>query len=359
MTDFSNTRRDLLRATLAGAALSATQHSQAQVTQPISGKITLEEHFTFPGAKATTFRPPGIADDIWQRIEAKLAEAEEFRIPEMDANGVQMQVLSLSANGIQGETNVKLALAHAREANDWLVEKFIAKHPTRFAGFAAVPLQDPQLAADELERTIKQLGMKGALINGFTHVDSPERGEYLDLRKFDVFWERASALEVPVYLHPRAPLPSQRIAYEGHDELMGPMWAFGAETAIHALRLITSGLFDRFPKQQIILGHMGEGLVAMMARAQRRFEYGPCGKVLKKPLSQYLHDNFYITTSGNFHTTTLNGVIAEMGIDRVMFSVDYPYESMKEGCTWFDNCPLQGVDRMKVASANAKQLLKL
>jgi gamma-resorcylate decarboxylase len=141
--------------------------------------------------------------------------------------------------------------------------------------------------------------------------------------------------------------------------MMGPMWAFGAETAAHALRLITSGLFDRYPTQQIILGHLGEGLVAMMARAQRRFEYAPCGKKLKKPLAQYLKDHFYITTSGNFHTPTLKNVIEEVGIDRVMFSVDYPYENMEEGARWFDSCPLQGDDRLKVARGNAQRLLRI
>lgn len=368
MTDFKSTRRDVLRAALAGAALSTTQISSAQAqapataparTGPLPGKVTLEEHFVFPGAEATTFMPYGIPPDVWVRIEAKLADVEQYRLPEMDANGVQMQVLSLNANGIQGEANVRSAILHAKQANDWMVEKFISKHPTRFAGFAAVPLQDPKAAADELERAVKQLGLKGALINGYTHTNSTERGEYLDLPKFDVFWERANALEVPIYLHPRAPLRSQRLVYEGHDEMMGPMWAFGAETAAHALRLITSGLFDRYPRQQLILGHMGEGLVAMMARAQRRFEYAPCGKKLNKPLTQYMRDNFHITTSGNFHTNTLNNVITEMGIDRVMFSVDFPYESMQEGATWFDSCPLQGEDRVKVASANARKLLKL
>jgi len=129
-------------------------------------------------------------------------------------------------------------------------------------------------AAGEAERAITQLGFKGILVNGYSNAGDENHAEYLDLPKFFPFWERVESLGVPVYLHPRAPLPSQRVIYEGHDEMMGPMWAFGAETAAHALRLMTSGLFDRYPRQQVILGHMGEGLVAMMARAQRRFEYG-------------------------------------------------------------------------------------
>lgn len=321
--------------------------------------ITLEEHFVVPSSLGTTFHPPGLSADAWNSIEARLLDVTGERLPQMDANGVEMQVVSLTANGIQGETDPRSAIDHAKAANDWLAEKFVDPYPARFAGFAAVALQDPLAAAAETERAVTQLRFKGVLVNGYTNLGNVNHAEYLDLPKFHPFWERVESLGVPVYLHPRAPLPSQRMVYEGHDELMGPMWAFGAETAVHALRLMTSGLFDRYPRLQMILGHMGEGLVAMMARTQRRFEYAPCGKELKKPLGQYLRDHFYITTSGNFHTPTLNNVIEEMGIDRVLFSVDYPYESMSEGASWFENCPLEGEARLKVGRANAERLLKL
>ena len=322
-------------------------------------KITLEEHFVLPSSFATTFRPLGLSGEAWNRIEGRLLDVEEQRLPQMDAHGIEMQVVSLTANGIQGEPNARRAIDQAKAANDWLAEKFVSAHPTRFGGFAAVALQDPSAAATEAERAVSQLKLSGVLVNGYCNVGDEHHAEYLDLPKFYPFWERVESLGVPVYLHPRAPLPSQRIVYEGHDEMMGPMWAFGAETAAHALRLMTSGLFDRYPRQQIILGHMGEGLVAMMARAQRRFEYAPCGKQLKKPLAQYLRDHFYITTSGNFHTATLNNVIEEMGIDRVMFSVDYPYESISEGASWFDGCRLDEAARLKIGRSNAQRLLKL
>jgi predicted TIM-barrel fold metal-dependent hydrolase len=362
-------RRGIVGAMLAGATLSATATATASASKAaevpkvkpasLRNKITLEEHFVLPSSLGTTFHPPGLSAEAWKRIEARLLDVSDQRLPQMDANGIEMQVVSLTANGIQGETDRQSAIDHARAANDWLRQKFIDAHPSRFAGFAAVPLQDPLAAAAEAERAVTQLGFKGVLVNGFTHSGDENHAEYLDLPKFSPFWERVESLGVPVYLHPRAPLPSQRVIYEGHDEMMGPMWAFGAETAAHALRLITSGLFDRYPRQQMILGHLGEGLVAMMARAQRRFEYGPCGKVLKKPLAQYMRDHFYITTSGNFHTPTLNNVIDEVGIDRVMFSVDYPYESMSEGADWFDNCPLDGEARLKVGRSNAQRLLGL
>jgi 2,3-dihydroxybenzoate decarboxylase len=357
-------RRGFIGGVLAGtAALAARAEGPAQAPQPkaapLRDKITLEEHFLLPSSFGTAFHPLGLSPEAWRNIEAKLLDVSEQRLPQMDANGIAIQVVSLSATGIQGETDREIAIAHAHAANDWLAQKFVAAHPTRFAGFAAVALQDPAAAAAEAERAVTQLGFKGVLVNGASNLGDENHAEYLDLPKFAPFWERVESLGVPVYLHPRAPIPSQRAIYEGHDEMMGPMWAFGAETAAHALRLITSGLFDRYPRQQVILGHMGEGLVAMMARAQRRFEYAPCGKKLQKPLAQYLRDHFYITTSGNFHTPTLNNVIEEMGADRVMFSVDYPYESMSEGATWFDNCPLEGEARLKVGRLNAGRLLKL
>jgi predicted TIM-barrel fold metal-dependent hydrolase len=358
-------RRGIVGAMLAGAALSAAASAAKSAdaapvnSAPLRNKITLEEHFVLPSSLGTTFHPPGLSTEAWNRIQARLLDVADQRLPQMDANGIGMQVVSLTANGIQGETDRQRAIDHAKAANDWLHEKFIQAHPARFSGFAAVALQDPLAAAAEAERAVTELGFRGVLVNGFTNSGDENHAEYLDLPKFAPFWERVESLGVPVYLHPRAPLPSQRVIYEGHDEMMGPMWAFGAETAAHALRLITSGLFDRYPRQQLILGHAGEGLVAMMARAQRRFEYGPCGKVLKKPLGQYMRDHFYITTSGNFHTPTLNNVIEEMGIDRVMFSVDYPYESMSEGADWFDNCPLDAQARLRVGRLNAQRLLRL
>jgi 2,3-dihydroxybenzoate decarboxylase len=358
-------RREFVGALLGGAALSTTgTAAKAAGTAEfkpatLRNKITLEEHFVLPSSLGTMFHPPGLSPETWKRIEAQLLDVEGQRLPQMDAGGIEMQVVSLNANGIQGETDPQKAIAHARAANDWLREKFTGAYPTRFAGFAAVALQDPMAAAVEVERAITQLGFKGVLVNGYSNSGNENHAEYLDLPKFFPFWERVESLGVPVYLHPRAPLPSQRVIYEGHDEMMGPMWAFGAETAAHALRLMTSGLFDRYPRQQVILGHLGEGLVAMMARAQRRFEYGPCGKELKKPLAQYLRDHFYITTSGNFHTATLTNVIEEVGVDRVMFSVDYPYESISEGASWFDGCPLDPESRIKIGRSNAQRLLKL
>jgi predicted TIM-barrel fold metal-dependent hydrolase len=356
-------RRDALSCMLAGMSVALSSgHSQSATAAPVAAKpnkIALEEHIDFPGGERVIFHPPGIDDAHWRRISERLLDVEQYRLPAMDAHGIAMQVVSLTANGIQAEPDPRRAVDLAKAANDWVSQKFVSAHPTRFSAFAAVALQEPQAACKEAERAVTQLGFKGVLVNGYCNIGDENTGEYLDLPKFAPFWECVQDLGVPVYLHPRCALPSQRLIYDGHDEMLAAMWGFGAETAAHALRLITSGLFDRYPRQQIILGHLGEGLVAMMARAQRRFEYTPCGKHLNKPLAQYMRDHFYITTSGNFHTPTLNGVITEVGIDRVMFSVDYPYEDMAEGANWFDGCSLDGEAREKVAHSNARRLLKL
>jgi gamma-resorcylate decarboxylase len=359
------TRRDLV-GLLAGTALTsavveaqASSRTPAPAGGPTLNKITLEEHFVLPAALSTEFRPPGINDERWKHINELLTDVEDFRLRTMDENGIAMQVVSLTTNGVQGEPDPRRAVDMAKAANDWAVEKFTSKHPKRFAAFAAAALQDPDAACKETERAVKQLGLKGVLVNGYSNIRDLDTAEYLDEPKFLPWWQCVESLGVPVYLHPRIPLPSQRRIYEGHDEMLSATWAYGAETAAHALRLMTSGLFDKCPKLQIILGHLGEGLVAMMHRAEQRFNFTPCGKKLDKPLAQYMRDNFYITTSGNFHTPTFKNVIEEMGIDRVMFSIDYPYENTKEGSTWFDQCPLQGMERDKVARLNAQRLLGL
>jgi predicted TIM-barrel fold metal-dependent hydrolase len=185
-------RRNLLESMLASAGLAASATSLAQsvpsnATPALKNKITLEEHFVFPGALETTFHPLGLSAEAWRNIEARLADVEELRLPAMDANGIQMQVVSLSANGVQGERDTRRAIDHAKAANDWLAGKFVQAHPTRFAGFAAVALQDPIAAAMEAERAVTDLGFKGVLVNGYTNRGDDEHGDYLDLPKFFPF----------------------------------------------------------------------------------------------------------------------------------------------------------------------------
>ncbi len=321
------------------------------------GKIALEEHFLLPGFHG--FLPPGFSQVEIDEVHGRLLDVRDKRLTEMDQYGIKIQILSLTADGIQGEVDPKKAIRLAIEANDGLLKNFISPYPSRFAGFASIALQDHKAAADELERTVKNFGFKGALVNGYTNIGNADTGEYYDHPKFIPFWERVAELDVPVYLHPRLPLPSQRIIYQGHDEMLGPVWAFNTETAAHALRLITSGLFDRFEKLNIILGHMGEGLISMIWRCENRFNKATNGKKLRKPLSQYLTDNFYITTSGHFQTQALVNAIMTVGADRIMFSLDYPYEDTSQGANWFDNCAISEIDRLKIGRLNAEKLFRV
>jgi 2,3-dihydroxybenzoate decarboxylase len=252
-------------------------------------------------------------------------------------------------------TDPRRAVTLAQRANDTLAD-VVAANPTRYGGFAALPLQDPQAAAAELTRCVTQLGFHGTMVNGFTNLGDTDTGLYYDDPRFLPFWERVAELDVPVYLHPRNPLSANTGIYDGHPELMGAVWMFTVETSTHALRLMTSGLFDRFPNLTVVLGHLGETLPFNMWRISHRAAM--MGELIKfdKPLTHYLHTNFYVTTSGNFHTQTLNATLAEMGVDRVLYSSDYPYESMQEASEWFDNAAISDNDRTRIGHVNARGL---
>jgi 2,3-dihydroxybenzoate decarboxylase len=275
----------------------------------------------------------------------------------MDRLGIEIAVLSLGSFGIQDVVEPARAVEQARKANDALAET-VRAHPTRFAGLAALPMQDPAAAAGELARAVQELGLKGALVNGYSSLGDLETGVYYDDERFLPFWERVEELGVPFYLHPRNPLPNQRRIYEGRTELLGPTWAFAVETGTHALRLLTSGLFDRFPRLTIVLGHLGEFLPFALNRLEQRMSHIPHVQ-LEKPATQYLRDNFYITTSGNNHTASLVGVLLELGADRLLFAADYPFEEMADGATWFDSVPISESDRLKIGRTNAQRLFGL
>jgi predicted TIM-barrel fold metal-dependent hydrolase len=246
------------------------------------------------------------------------------------------------------------AVTLARQVNDALAE-IVAASPGRYGGMATLPLQDPQAAIAELERCATKLRFPGAMVNGFT--DTPDgKGWYYDNERYLPFWERAESLRVPIYLHPRNPLPANAGIYEGHPELMGAVWEFTVETATHALRLFTSGLFDRFPDLKFILGHLGETLPHFMWRIEHRLNTMGDRVKTKKPLREYLQTNLYVTTSGNFHTPALHNTLTELGVEHVLFSSDYPYESMREAAEWFDNADISESDRIKIGRDNAKRL---
>jgi 2,3-dihydroxybenzoate decarboxylase len=239
--------------------------------------------------------------------------------------------------------------------------ELIAPHPGRFAGFAAVAIQDPRAAGDELERAVSRLGFKGAMINGYSNIGDDDTAQYLDEPPVWDFWAHVSALNVPVYLHPRDPLRNQQRIYAGYPALIGSAWGFGIETATHTLRLIMSGLFDRFPNLAIILGHLAEGLPFLLPRVEHRLRHARSDLrgQQTKPITTYLSENFFITTSGAFRTAALLDTLLEVGTDRLLFSVDYPYENMREQSEWFDSVPISEADRVKIGRTNAQHLLRL
>jgi predicted TIM-barrel fold metal-dependent hydrolase len=356
-------------ATLQGAPESSSYHLPAlgkPPQPPPLRKIAIEEHFNLAAERAATTATVDLDDIIrtmdydsaWsERVGARLVEFSSQRLAGMDASGIDVAILSQTVPGIQGILNAADAVVAAREVNDFLASRIIASRPDRYAGFASVPLQDPAAAAKELERCITQLGLKGAIVNGYSNLGSAEVGEYLDEEKFLPFWEAAAALRVPVYLHPR-PALDQRV-YAGHPELIGATWGFAPETATHALRLVFSGLFDRLPGLTVILGHLGETLPYFAWRIQRCFEFNPSSKRVQKRLQDYLCDNFYVTTSGNFNDQALITAILTIGADRIMFAVDYPYEMMEPAARWIEQAPISEIDRRKIASGNARQLFGL
>ena len=323
----------------------------------MQGKIALEEHFAID---ATLGDSKVFGAQVWDRLGPRLIDIQDMRLAEMDKHGVEMMILSLNAPAVQAIHDVKRAIAVAREANDVLADH-VRKRPTRFAAFAALPMQDPEAAIAELTRCVKELGFVGALVNGFSQAGAPDTALYYDLPQYRPFWRACEQLGVPFYLHPRNPLPNDIRAYDGHNWLLGPNWAFHAETAVHALRLIGSGLFDECPNLQIVLGHLGEGIPVYIWRIdgrngwmKERHRYAA-----KHGVGHYFRKHFHLTTSGNFSTPALLNAVSEIGADRVMFSVDWPFESVEEGCVWFDRAEIDAIERAKIGRDNAIKLFKL
>ena len=317
------------------------------------GKIGLEEHF----ALETTLGDSEsfVSAQTWVELRRRLLDIPH-RVALMDDLGIDLLILSLNAPAIQGIADSAKAIETARIANVVLAEE-IAKYPDRFRGFAALPMQDPDAAATELERCVREYGFVGALVNGYSQIGTSENCVYYDGPQYRSFWSRVEQLGVPLYLHPRE--PSERKAYAGHPWLVGPAYGFGVETGLHALRLAGSGLFDEFPKLTIILGHLGEGLPFNLHRIDERIRWSPLGYPAKKSISAYFMENFYITTAGNFRTQALINCMLEIGSDRILFSTDYPFEEIEDAATWFDAATISEGDRRKIGYANARKLFRL
>jgi gamma-resorcylate decarboxylase len=319
-------------------------------------KIALEEHFAIDLTieQSRIYARPG----VWEKLRADLLDVEQQRLERMEESGTAFSILSLNAPGTQGIPDPAEAIDVARRANDALAA-FVSRHPQRLGGFAALPMQDPDAAARELERSVRDLGFHGFLVNGFTQLGDPDTIVYYDDPRFDDFWKTVEDLGKPFYLHPRDPLPINARAFQGCPWLGAPTWAFAVETSTHALRLVTSGLFDRYPRLQMILGHMGECIPFHIWRIDHVLQIAPRGSPAQRPVSAYLCDNVHITTSGVFHTPAMLLTMLTTGSDRILFSVDYPFEVHAEAANWFDSCEISELDRRKIGRDNARRLFGL
>jgi 2,3-dihydroxybenzoate decarboxylase len=325
-------------------------------------KIAIEEHVLDPQLSHTDYTEPaargGMTPESWELAFKRLRD-DSARLEEMDASGIDVQVLSLSVPRIEPVGSRETALAYARRVNDFLADK-ARESGGRLQAFAAVPLQDTDAAIVELQRAVTELGMRGVLVRGHTQINDDEQPHYLDEDRFDPFWEALAELRVPLYLCPR---PGNRrihhFYYRDHSELSGPQWAFGPDTTAHALRLIYSGLFDRHPAAQLILGHMGEMIPYFVGRIQLAFEYNPFGARPARRLQDYLAENVHVTTSGNVNSQALITAILTVGADRILFAVGYPYAVSTDGARWIEDAPIAEADRRKIARDNAIRLLGL
>ena len=318
--------------------------------------ITLEEHFATREIlnKSAEIQPPS-RNVFVKAVEDKLLDLGKGRIADMDAAGIDLQVISLTNAGLD-KLDGPTATSLARDANDKLAAA-VKAHPQRFAAFAALALQEPEKAAAELERCVRKLGFKGTLVHGTT------KGIFLDDARFTPLFEAAQALDVPVYLHPTLPPKAVEDAYfsglPGNTGfyLSTAAWGWHVETGMHCLRLIISGLFDRFPKLNIIIGHMGEDLPFSIGRADAVLSRDT--NHLKRKVSEYFLQHFYITTSGYFTVPPLLCTLQVVGADRLLFSVDYPYSPNTVGRNFLNALTLSPEDMGKICHGNAERLLKL
>ncbi len=313
-------------------------------------KIALEEHFLSPGL-VDYWRPTmtEVSAPLREQLLKRLSDFGDLRLETMDKAGIARSVLSISGPGVQAERDAAVATRRAAESNDFL-SKEIQKRPDRYLGFAHIAVQDPRAAADELERCIRELKFCGAMINGHTN------GQYLEDPALYPFWERAEALGAVVYLHPADPVVPA-LVLDGHKALRRATWEWGFETGSHALRLVFGGLFDRFPKARLALGHMGETLPYLLWRFDSRAKL--YGVKLAKPPSQYIKDNILVTVSGVFAAEPLRCALDALGRDRVMFAADYPFENAEEAGHFMDTVPLDESLRADVAYNNAAKFIGL
>jgi 2,3-dihydroxybenzoate decarboxylase len=298
--------------------------------------------------------------DYYQTVERnpevvkRLHDLGELRLKEMDEAGVDIQVLSHGAPSLQ-MVKADVAVEIGRRVNDRLAA-FIATKPDRFAGFAALPTTDPAAAADELERTVDKYGFKGAMLHGTSF------GVFLDDKRFWPIYERAQKLDVPIYLHPSIPLQTVMDAYYADYTKEFPMviraaWGFTVETATLAIRMVLSGVFDKYPDLKIVLGHLGETLPFLLWRIDQSLQRP--GASRKLSFRDVFSKHFYLTTSGNFSNPALMCCVQEMGVDRILFAIDWPFVANPLGTEWIETIPLCEEDKVKILCGNAQRLLRM
>lgn len=315
--------------------------------------VAMEEAFSVEGAMP----PPSgallpVRTEFFEDWNRRLPDLTDLRLADMDAHGVDVQVLSYTSPGVEAIPDPAAAVAASRHINDVLAETVRAR-PTRFAGLATLPLQDPDAAVSELRRAIGELRLHGVLVND--HV----QGHYLDEPVFRPLWAALEELGVTLYLHPGV-IPADRWrVFDDHPGLAGPTWGWTAATGAHALRIIYGGVFDDFPEASLTIGHMGELLPFQMARLDSRYRQAVPARKLRTLPSEYLLSNVHVTTSGVFSHAALLGAVAAVGTDRVLFAIDYPYESSAEAVEFLRSAPVAPGDLLKIASGNAERLLRL
>ena len=313
-------------------------------------KIALEEHFIAPDL--VEYWRPTMADvppALAERIHAQLADFGDMRLSSMDGAGVGRAILSAAGPGVQVEPDAERAHRKAAEANDFLAAE-VARRPDRYLGFAHIALQEPRRAAAELERCVRELGFKGAMINGAS------LGHYLDEAQFDPFWAKAEELQAPIYLHPADPVEAYA-TYGDYKVLARATWGWGVETGTHALRMVFGGVFDRFPKATLVLGHLGETLPYLLWRFDSRAKL--YGVTLKREPSDYIRDNIAVTLSGMNSAEPLRCALSALGRGRVMFAADYPFEDAQEAGHFLDAVDLDADVKRLVASGNAERLFNI
>ncbi|MEJ0035471.1 MAG: amidohydrolase family protein [Gammaproteobacteria bacterium] len=325
-------------------------------------RIATEEAFATPrqqdAIRSLMARTPGYDPDTWLGgmqtkglIAERLADLDGERLRIMDQSQVDMAVLAMTSTGVQ-QFEADEATAVAENGNDVLAEA-IRRHPTRYAGLATIPVQDPKRAVKEMERAITKLELNGVMINSHTN------GEYLDEDKYWPILEAAAGLDATVYIHPRAPSPAMREPYRRY-QLEHAIWGYAVEVGLHAVKLLMCGVFDKYPNLRIVIGHMGENIPYALYRMDWMHGHFNFDRPkLKLTPSEYFKRNFTITTSGVNWAQALDFCIKVLGADNIMWAVDYPYQETVEATQWLNDAPISESDKEKIFHKNAERIFKI